>query len=149
MEELPFELKKYHKYYTIQNWKKRGLKETDETIVEIYEGSIRTSHCELCGNAFKSSRNRHMDHDHITGKFRNIVCSKCNHNKSDRKVTSNTGYIFISKVECSTKKYKQGFYYQIKIYRNSKYVLKTCRKTLEEAIEIRDKFLEENPDLFT
>ena len=147
MEELPFELRKNHKYNTIYDWKKNGLKENEETILEIYEGLIRASNCELCGNPFKNSRDRHMDHCHTTGKFRNIVCRKCNFRKSDVKFNTNTGKRYISK--CKHKGYKQGFYFQIQIYRNGKYVLNKTAKTLEEAIEVRDKFIAENPDLFT
>ena len=146
-EELPFALRKYHKRLTINNWKRIGLIETNEMIEEIYNKCIWASHCELCGNAFTSARNRHMDHDHSTGKFRNIVCRKCNHYKSDRKCFSNTSERYISKVK--HKKYKQGFCYQIKIKRNCKRVLSTTRKTLQEAIEVRDKFLEEHPDILT
>jgi len=146
-EDLPFELPKRHKSYTIYNWKKNGLKENEETIVEIYEGSIRTSNCELCGKAFTNLKDRHMDHCHETGKFRNIVCNKCNHHKSDIKINSNTGERYISKI--ISKKSKKGFYYRIQIYRNDKKVLCKTTLTLEEAIEIRDKFLAENPDLFT
>jgi len=146
MDELPFELKRRHKSDTIYQWKKSGLIETDEMILEIYEGSIRASNCELCGNAFKSLRDRCMDHCHETGKFRNIVCNKCNLQKSDRKVTSNTREIYISK--CKSKNYKQGFYYIIQIFRNGKYVLSTTTQTLEEAIEVRDKFIAEHPEYF-
>ena len=146
-EKFPFELRKYHKTRTINNWKYKGLKETDETILEIYEGYIRASNCELCGNAFKSSRDRQMEHCHTTGKFRNIVCNRCNQCKSDNKCYSNTGHRYISKVKNKT--YKQGFCYKIIIRRNQKRVLYKSVKTLEEAIEIRDKFLEEHPNLFT
>ena len=72
----------------------------------------------------------------------NIVFNKCNNYKSDRKINSNTGERYISKI--ISKKSKKGFYYRIQIYRNSKYVLSKSAKTLEEAIEIRDKFIAEN-----
>jgi len=146
-EELPFELYKKHKTITIWNWKKNGLVETNEMILEIYEGSIRTSNCELCGNPFKNLKDRQMDHDHLTGKFRNIVCQNCNRCKSDKKFSTNTGERFITKV--LDKNYKQGFYYTIRISRNSKLVLCKCVKTLEEAIEVRDEFILENPEYFT
>ncbi len=151
-EELPFELGKYHKYKTIFKWKSRGLLETDETIVEIYEGYISASNCELCGNPFKSSRNRHMDHDHATGTFRNIVCSKCNTCKIDKKINSNTGERYIYKTK-DKKYYKYKtyyyYYYAIQIERNNKKVLDKRTKTLEEAIEVRDKFIAEHPEYFT
>jgi len=145
-ELLPFELKKYHKRLTLYNWKRIGLKETNEKILEIYEGSIRASHCELCGNAFKSLRDRHMDHCHETGKFRNIVCRKCNLSKIDKKFNNNTGEIYICK--CKSKSCKQGFYYQLEIWRDGKWVLNKTTQTLEEAIEVRDKFISENPQYF-
>ena len=147
MEDFPFELKKRHKSYTIYNWKKNRLIETDERILEIYEGYIRASNCELCGNPFKSLRDRQMEHCHETGKFRNIVCIKCNACKSDRKLRiNNTGHRFISKTPDKT--YTQGFSYRIRITRNCKCILNKRKKTLEKAIEIRDKFLAENPELF-
>ena len=145
--ELPFELRKYHKTRTKYDWKRNGLKEDEKTILEIYEGYIMSSNCELCGEAFKSSRDRHMDHDHKTGKFRNIVCTKCNSRRIDNKTFNNTGYMYISKVKKKT--YKQGFCFTVRIKRNGKFILNTTRKTLEQAIEVRDKFIEDNPDLFT
>ena len=145
-DELPFELPKKHKYNTIYKWKYKGLKEPDETILEIYEGSIMASNCELCGNPFKSLRDRCMDHCHVTGKFRNIVCNKCNLCKSDKKFSNNSGHKFIYK--CKSKHCKQGFYYQIIITRNHKKVLSKATQTLEKAIEIRDKFILENPEYF-
>ena len=89
-----------------------------------------------------------MEHCHKTGKFRNIVCTKCNHYKSDRKPTkNNTGERYISKIK--HKKYTQGFCFEIKITRNDKKLLQKQRKTIEDAIEVRDKFLEEHPEIFT
>jgi len=143
-EELPFELYKKHKSNTIYNWKYKGLIESDEMIEEIYEYSIRSSNCELCGEAFKSLNDRHMDHDHITGKFRNIVCRKCNFIKKDKKLRpTNTGERYISKVNI-----KNILYYKLEITRNHKSILRKYCKTLEEAIEVRDKFILENPDTF-
>jgi len=44
----------------------------------LYEAYIKTSECQHCNKAFKTSRDRCLDHDHITGIFRNIVCRGCN-----------------------------------------------------------------------
>jgi len=147
MSDLPFELPKRNKSSKKYDWKRRGLIFTKEEFEEIYNRYIWASHCELCGNPFKSLRDRCMDHDHITGKFRNIVCQKCNLCKSDKKFNTNTGEQYISKTK--NKEYVQGFCYRIRIIRNSKEVLCKIRKTLEEAIEVRDKFIEENPQYFT
>jgi len=145
--ELPFELRNYHKVHTLHNWKRKGFKETNEKINEIYEKYIRSSKCELCGKVFESSKDRQMDHNHETGKFRNIVCNKCNHNRKDNKSFSNTGFRWICKIE--NKRYKQGFCFINNIQRNGKNIFYRKRKTLEQAIKVRDKFIEENPDLFT
>ena len=46
---------------------------------------IKTNECELCnckltgGNGLIGKR--HLDHDHETGLFRNILCGKCNINE--------------------------------------------------------------------
>jgi hypothetical protein len=35
--------------------------------------------CKICGNVFKNARDTHVDHDHNTGKLREILCRKCNY----------------------------------------------------------------------
>ena len=34
--------------------------------------------CALCGFVFKNRRQKKLDHDHVTGKFRGVVCAGCN-----------------------------------------------------------------------
>jgi hypothetical protein len=77
------------KYNTIYNWKSRGLIGDYEAIYDRY---INTNNCDLCN--VELSNKKYMDHDHITGEFRNIVCNSCNTNKSDNKKPSSntTGY---------------------------------------------------------
>lgn len=60
----------------IYKWKKRGLLYHD--IDELYEIYINTMNCSHCGKEFKTTRERHLDHDHETGSFRAIVCNGCN-----------------------------------------------------------------------
>tara|TARA_R110000796_G_scaffold239010_1_gene359583 strand:- start:58 stop:516 length:459 start_codon:yes stop_codon:yes gene_type:complete len=106
---MSVDIKEYNKQYyekliktpegkkkrTIRNWKKRGLIGDYE---EIYDRYINTTNCHLCkielcdGN--KGSNKKCMEHNHITGEFRNIVCHSCNINKSDIKKQKNntTGY---------------------------------------------------------
>lgn len=54
------------------NWKRRGWsKEQCDMVEEILS---RTTICKICGE----SRKLHVDHCHKTGKFRGILCHKCN-----------------------------------------------------------------------
>ena len=64
------------KSYTIINWKKSGL--IHEDYDALYEKYINTTCCEVCNKVFESSYYRCMDHDHITGEFRQILCRTCN-----------------------------------------------------------------------
>ena len=38
----------------------------------------QNSQCAICGYFFKSEKHTHIDHCHITGKIRGILCSHCN-----------------------------------------------------------------------
>jgi len=70
------------KSYTITNWKCQGLVGDYDHIYNIY---MTTSHCDLCKIQLtdqricgRSKTTKCMDHDHNTGKFRNILCNSCN-----------------------------------------------------------------------
>ena len=84
------ELEKKKKYYRtkkgyrknrISKLKSRGMFCEDwELLMDEVQAC---SHCELCGIRFTISRihcntTRCVDHCHITGMFRNIVCHSCN-----------------------------------------------------------------------
>jgi len=151
-KELPFPLYKRHKSYTFKNWDRYGvIFESKEHREEVYQQYIYSKYCELCGIEYPSSRHRRLDHEHDPTKpnFRNIVCTKCNCHKKDNKIRkdNNTGEEYISK--CKEKSYTQGFCFRISIERDYKYILRTARKTLEEAIICRDEFLKENPGVYT
>tara|TARA_R110001606_G_scaffold293877_1_gene441624 strand:- start:76 stop:519 length:444 start_codon:yes stop_codon:yes gene_type:complete len=146
--DLPFELSKRHKSDKKYNWQKYGMIFTQEQFEEIYNKYIYSTNCELCNVLFPNTLNRQLDHCHETGKIRNIVCQKCNHYKKDRKPKeTNTGEKNISKTK--DKKYIQGYCFRIRIMRNGKNILSTKRKTIEEALEVRDKFIRENPEIYS
>ena len=64
----------------LKNWRRSGLKH--ENYDEIYEYYLNCKNCENCnveltdGNT--ASNRKCMDHSHITGEFRNILCATCN-----------------------------------------------------------------------
>ena len=146
-EELPFELQKYHKSLMKYTWKKTGLIFTKEEFDTIYKRYIFSYNCELCGKKFETSKNRHMEHDHFTGKFRNVVCGKCNLWKKDLKMNNPTGEKFIFKMK--SKGTKSGFRFNLQIFRNNKYILRKSSVDIKKLILIRDKFLKENPNILT
>ena len=63
-------------------WKKRGLicKE-NESYKDIYYHVMSINNCNLCNIKFNDknySEKRCMDHCHVTGYFRNVLCHRCN-----------------------------------------------------------------------
>ena len=77
----------------ISKWKSQGLIGDYQTIYDRY---VNTTNCDLC-NVFLEGRGGNkkcMEHNHENGEFRNIVCSRCNTSKTDRKKQKNntTGY---------------------------------------------------------
>jgi len=114
----------------------------------LYERVLKATQCELCPKVFSSSRDKQVDHDHhITDapNVRNIVCQKCNIQKSDFKCTSNTGERYISKL---FSKKDNRYYYCIQINRDGKRIMSTSSVSLEKSIVKRDLFIKNNPIYF-
>jgi hypothetical protein len=145
--ELPFKLYKYHKKHTIKTWKRRGLIATDEEIEEIYQKYIYATHCELCNKQFPNTKDRCMEHDHDIGKFRNIVCVKCNMIKTDKQFKNANDMKYITKM--NIKDVNQGFGYRFRFVRDKKVIIKKVSIDLKKIQSIRDKFVNENPQYFT
>jgi hypothetical protein len=63
---------KQYKSYALR--KKYGL------TIEQFEQmkTAQQNRCAICGNIFKNSLDTNIDHDHETGKTRQLLCSKCN-----------------------------------------------------------------------
>ena len=75
---------KYKKTNTISCWKKRGM---IGDLSFIYDYAYNTAYeCWCCKKAFKSTRDRHCDHNHDTGAFRQILCNACNHYDNWQKI---------------------------------------------------------------
>jgi Recombination endonuclease VII len=47
---------------------------------EHREAQIKKQHgcCAICDRPFKSSKDTHFDHNHLTGQWRGVLCRKCN-----------------------------------------------------------------------
>ena len=69
-----------YKCCKIKDWKSRGVIYHD--FDELFEVYINTNKCSHCLKEFKTSKDRHLDHDHDNGAFRKIVCNSCNNQDS-------------------------------------------------------------------
>ena len=64
----------------ISKWRRRGV--ICDDFDELYERYLNTELCELCNCELtigkRTKTTKCLDHDHETGKFRNILCHSCN-----------------------------------------------------------------------
>ena len=59
----------------LSTWKRRGVV---GDLVKIHdEIYLPCNNCMVC-NVFIECKNKHLDHDHETGEFRNVLCCSCN-----------------------------------------------------------------------
>ena len=110
-------LPKYHKKKMIYSWKQSGV--IYDNMDTLYQYYIETLNCEWCGKVFENTRDRCLDHCHITGKFRLILCQKCNVNDSYLKYPE--GY--------DKNKYNKELYEKNKAKNKEKYTCE-CGSTL-------------------
>lgn len=63
----------------ISKWRRRGLVGNYD---EIYDKYINTNFCEVCDipliEGLYGVNRKVLDHSHITGEFRNVLCTGCN-----------------------------------------------------------------------
>lgn len=141
---MKFELKKYHKSMTIGKWKSRGVIAEYHEMEIIYTRYVNAEFCEICNKEFLTLRDRCMEHDHNTGKFRNICCQSCNLKKSDIKVHSNNTSRYKGICKQYGKTYKQGFTWQFRAHVNGKLKQIKSSINLEKLIEFAEKWKKEN-----
>jgi len=101
-----------HQGYTINNWKKYGIK--SDNYKELYYYHMSIKNCQLCNILFDDTikNQRCLDHDHKTGLYRKTLCRSCNANyeKASQKLKCNntSGFMWIQKN-------KYGYRYERKI----------------------------------
>ena len=67
---------KQGKTATIYRWKKRGIIHDDfDNLYELYVNTLNCNHCHV---KFNNTRDRCLDHCHIDGYVRQILCTSCN-----------------------------------------------------------------------
>ena len=74
-----FKTESGRKTQRIQTWKKRNVICDDWNT--MYENFMNCKNCELCNIEFTIDNKKFdkvLDHDHISGKIRNIICRTCN-----------------------------------------------------------------------
>lgn len=61
-------------------WKKRHIRDRYGIEMIDHQRMLRKQGwtCGICRKSFPSTRGRHIDHDHKTGKVRDVLCAGCN-----------------------------------------------------------------------
>ena len=122
------------KSHTIAIWRSWGVIGDVDAIYDIY---LATTQCMRCSIQFSERIKKCMDHDHVTGLYRAVLCNSCNcGNPLDlhcRKNNKSTGIKNITKT-----KYGYVFEKTTKGITHRKFF-----KTLEEAIQYKEQYLSE------
>jgi hypothetical protein len=73
--------KKYRAEYQRKFGREQRLRSKYKlTLTKFNEMKARQKNCcAICGQAFKGSKDTHVDHDHKTGQIRELLCYRCNH----------------------------------------------------------------------
>jgi len=100
-----------------------------DNVDEIYNKYIYCKECDWCCAPFRSRKDRQMDHCHLTGEFRGILCKDCNNNAND-----------CDNISWSNNENK----YYVRIRRNRKDIFYKYFKTREEAQLVLKQFKDDN-----
>ena len=80
-------LKKYQQKYNIDYYKENSASCRERHFLNLYGVTLEQRNqmllaqnckCAICGSGFKNSRDAHIDHNHSTGKIRQVLCGRCN-----------------------------------------------------------------------
>ena len=71
----------------IRRWKFSGV--LHDNFDELYTIYLNCTNCMVCDKKFKNTRDRHLDHSHETGLYRNVLCCSCNNRDYWKKVLKN------------------------------------------------------------
>ena len=140
-------LPKYHKSRIRADWRNKGLiLSSKEEFDEIYDRYINSTNCEKCGNVYKNTRDRQMDHSHEIddkwGWFRNVLCRSCNGKRGKIQTNNTSGYPNIYK--CLNKECTQGYFWDFRVYINGKRKSIKCSIDKEELIKFAIKWKLDN-----
>ena len=107
----------------ISQWKFQGLIGDYD---KIYDKYLNTDKCEKCDITLEGRGNNKkcMDHNHITGEFRFILCSRCNMKSQTTKVPGRSvGITFVKKKKLwKYRKMSNGITHQ-KMFKNKQVLL--------------------------
>ena len=120
---------------TIKDWERKGLIcENREEYEYIYDRWLSSERCEepKCNKEYTEDNWKCMDHCHLTGLFRNILCHSCNIRILTKQNSSGTTNIIKNRTSWM-------YRIQIKGKRHTKY-----SNDLEWLIEYKIKFEKEN-----
>ena len=112
-----------HQMETGRCWRGRGLIcREGETYKDIYYHVMSVNNCELCNIEFDelSKNQRCMDHCHVSGYFRNVLCRKCNSGRKQVKINRKTGHMWISPIINKRKKVYVTFNYRRNGFKSKK-----------------------------